>query len=125
MAAIDRLDKPISSCESFHRVYSTFLFTFDLILPKAIADSQLPLTEVLASTPDHSLLSLPSARVDAESGLLPGTPVSQVDSNKPFVLPLKHPLPASLTPHSPLPSVEFDPSNVVIELPLPSSYEVL
>ncbi len=125
MAALDWLDKLISSCELFHCVYSTFLFADDLILPKIIADSQLPLTEVLASIPDIPPLSLSSAKVDAESRLLSATPVSPVVSNRPFVLPLKHPLPPSLTPHSPLASIEFDPSNVVVEPPLPSSYEVL
>ncbi len=52
-------------------------------------------------------------------------PVSPIDKNKRFIPPLKHPLLPSLTPNSPLPSIEYDPSNVVVDPPLPSSYEVL
>ncbi len=100
------------------------LFVDELVLPKIVADSQLPLTDVTASVSESP--SSPSSPTKTSSNLpiLPSTPVSPMLSDKPFVLPLKHPLPPSLTSRSPLPGIDFDPSNVVVDPPLPSSYEV-
>ncbi len=101
-----------------------FLFVDELVLPKIVADSQLPLTDVMASVSESPPPFSSSTRVDSNLPLLPCTPVSPILLDKPFVLPLKHPLSPSLTSHSPLPSIDFDPSNVVVDPPLPNSYEV-
>ncbi len=96
-----------------------------LILRKVVAESQAPISGLGASSSVYGAISSPAETSTGETLLLPSTPVSPVDSNKPFCLPLKHPLLTSLTSNSPLPSIELDPSNMVVDPPLPSSYDVL
>ena len=91
-----------------------------------VAQSQLPLEDVLSSLyPDSLPPQQDGTALLASAPHNAPLPVSPVDVNKQFMPPLKHPLLPSLTPNSPLPSIGFDPSNVIVDPPLPSSYEVL
>ncbi len=104
------------SCFLINFLYvSSYVFLDELVLPKAVAQAQLPLEEILASLhSDSPPLPQRNSVVPASSSQTLSLPISPVDTNKQFIPPLKHPLSPSLTPICPLRSFEFDPSRVLV-----------